>query len=297
LDEVHAGDALRAVVASNGRVVEIHDFYKSFNGVIAAVSPASFVMETGRVITPTRSSTITLNQAPAGLADLRIGDYVTVRANPESNEVRQVIASRTSLRTQPPATAVEIAGMELSATRPLRADEVLSVILRGTPGGSATFDIGDVLMGLPMREGPAGTYVGRFHIPARFNVARVPVYGNLRVGMTKAPRAQAPIDLSASTSAPQITEVAPPPGQTVNTRRPSIYAAWVSPADVGIDLRGVAIAVNGHDVTASAVRTPGFITYTPGVDLPDGDVVVSARVTDAAGNVEKRSWKFTVDAR
>jgi hypothetical protein len=41
--------------------------------------------------------------------------------------------------------------------------------------------------------------VGHFTIPDRFNVAQVPVYGNLRVGTASAPRAQAPTLLSVST--------------------------------------------------------------------------------------------------
>jgi Copper amine oxidase N-terminal domain/Domain of unknown function (DUF5666) len=297
LDEVHVGDALRALVAKNGSVLELHDFYKSFNGVVAAVSSTAFVLENGRVIAPTRSSVITLNQAPAPLSDLQIGDYVTVRANPESDEIREIIASRTSSRTPPPLTPVTITSLAFSATRPLRADETLDVTMHGTPGGTAQFDIGDVLTGLPMREGPAGTYTGRFTIPARFNVVRVPVYGNLRLGQTQAPRAQAAVELSTSTTSPQITEVAPAPGQTVNTRRPAMYATFVSPSDVGIDPSSISIVVNGHDVTASAVRAATFITYSPGVDLPDGDIVVSARVADSAGNVEKRTWKFTINAK
>jgi len=297
LDEVHVGDALRAVVAKNGRVLEAHDFYKSSGGVVAAVSSSAFVLENGRVVTPSRSSTILVNQAPAALGDIKIGDYVTVRSNPESDEVREIIVSRTSSRTEPPTTQTTITSLSLSAARPLRAGETLTAVLRGTPGGVASFDIGDVLTDVPMREWPAGMYVGHFTIPDRFNVAQAPVYGNLRVGTASAPRAQAPTQLSTSTTPPQITEVAPRPGQTVNTRRPTLYAAFNSPADIGIDISSIVIRVNDRDVTASATRAPTFITYSPGVDLPEGEVVVSARVADSAGNVGTRQWKFTVNAR
>jgi exosome complex RNA-binding protein Csl4 len=297
LDEVHVGDALRALVAKNGRVVEVHVFYKSISGVVAAVSSSAFVLEDGRVITPSRYSTIMLNQTPATLAEVSIGDYATVRSNPESDEVRQIIVSRPSVSTQAPTTLTKITSFDISATRPLRAGEVLRAVMHGTPSGTASFDIGDVLMGLQMREWPPGTYIGRFTIPERFNVAQAPVYGNLRVGAMQAPRAQGSTVLSTSTTPPQITEAAPWPGQTVNTRRPMVYAAFDSPATIGIDLARVSILVNGHDVTASATRAPTFVAYSPGIDLPQGEVVVFVRVADDAGNVATRRWRFTVNAR
>jgi len=296
LDEVHVGDALRAVIAKNGHVVEVHTFYKSISGVVAAASSSAFVLENGRVVTPSRSSTIMVNQMPATLADVKIGDYAAVRSNPESDEVRQILVSRPFASMQEPRTSTTIASFGISATRPLRAGEKLTVVMRGTPGGTASFDIGDTLLELAMTEWPPGTYIGRFTIPERFNVAQAPVYGNLRVGATQASRAQAPMLLSTSTTPPQITEVAPGPGQTVNTRRPMVYAAFDSPAMIDIDLSGVSIQVNGHDVTASATRAPTFVAYSPGVDLPRGEVVVFVRVADAAGNLETRRWKFTVNA-
>jgi hypothetical protein len=76
-----------------------------------------------------------------------------------------------------------------------------------------------------------------------------------------------------------------------------VYAAFDSPANIGIDVSSIVIRVNGHDVTASATRAPTFITYSPGIDLPEGDVIVSVRVADAAGNVGERRWRFTINAR
>ncbi|HTV73683.1 MAG TPA: stalk domain-containing protein [Candidatus Acidoferrales bacterium] len=296
LADVHVGDALRAVLTRDGRVVEVHDFYKSTSGTIAAVSPSAFVLQNGRVITPSRSTTITLNTAPATLDDLKVGDYVSVRSNPESGELREIIASRPSLQTKAPATTVTITAFSISATHPLRAGDSFTVQLVGTPGGTATFDVGDDVVGIPMHEQTPGTYVGQMTIPDRFNVLQIPVYGHLDVNGNDAPRATAPTQLSASTTPPQVTEVAPPPGQTVNNTRPSIYATFVSPGDLDINSSSITLLVNGHDVTASATRAGTFITYSPGVDLPQGEIHVTVRVADAAGNVGERSWSFIVQA-
>jgi hypothetical protein len=93
-----------------------------------------------------------------------------------------------------------------------------------------------------------------------------------------------------------VTEVAPPPGETVNNARPSIYATFTSPGDLAIDPSSITLVVDGHDVTASATRAATFITYSPGVDLPRGEIHVTVRVADAAGNVGERSWSFVVQS-
>jgi hypothetical protein len=302
--DIRVGDAVHAILAADGRVVSVFDFYKSISGTISAVSPAAFVLENGRVVTPAPTTEISLNSAAARLPDLKVGDFVTVRSNPESGELREVVASRAVTAavatptpqpgTPPPTT---IASVELSATRPLRAGESLDVILHGTPGGHATFDIGDYLTGLEMDERSPGVYTGRFTIPDRFNVTQIPVYGNLSVGANAAPRMEAPGTLSAATTPPAIGEVAPPSGQTVNNSRPSIFATYNAPTDIAINPSSVGLEVNGHDVTSSATRSNGFITYSPGVDIPDGPVSVVVKVSDSAGNTATKAWTFTIKTR
>jgi hypothetical protein len=304
LDDVRVGDAVHAILARDGRVVSVFDFYKSSSGTIAALAPTAVVLQNGHVISPGATTEISLNGTAAKLGDFKVGDFLTVRSNPENGELRQIVASR-PLAAQPPtstpaaagASTVQIASVDISATHPLRAGDSFDVTLHGTPGGHATFDIGDLLTKLDMKESQPGTYVGSFTIPERFNVTQIPVFGSLVVGSDSAPRAQAAQTLSAATTPPRIDEVAPPAGQTVNNSRPSIFATFAAPTEIAINLSSVALVVNGHDVTSSATRTSGFITYSPGVDLPEGPVTVLVRVSDSAGNTSTRTWNFTIKTR
>jgi len=299
--DVRVGDAVHAILARDGRVLAIYDFFRSTSGTIAARSATSLVLQNGRVVTPGSETRISRNDVPVALADLRLGDAVTVRSNPESGELRGVIASGPASATAPPAAAAAgaptIESVAMSAGRPLRAGQSFDVVLMGTPGGAATFDLGDYLTALPMRERAPGRYVGRFTIPERFDLAQVPVYGRLVVAGLSAPRAAAAKTLSATTVPPSIGEIAPAPGRRTTNPRPSIYATFRAPTDVGIDAASVTISVDGRDVTNEAVRTDRFVTYTPAHDRPDGPMTVEVKVSDAAGNASSKSWTFAIDAR
>lgn len=297
LADVRVGDALLAVLARDGKVRELHDFFRSTSATIAAVSPTAIVLSAGTVVTPTSTTEITLNGLTALLPDLRVDDYATVRRNPETGELRQIIVTRRASGTPPPASNVTISSFTISAARTLRAGDVFDVSMQGTPAGRATFDIGSYVTGVAMREDAAGAYRARFTIPERFNLTQVPVYGHLVVGGTEAPRAEAPTQLSAATTPPSIVDVAPPSGQVVNTSRPNIYATFSSPSEAGINTSSIQLVVNGRDVTGSSTRSASFITYTPGIDYPEGQVTVTVRVSDAAGNATTRSWSFTIKTR
>jgi hypothetical protein len=169
--------------------------------------------------------------------------------------------------------------------------------MHGTPAGRATFDIGTYLTGLPLTESPPGVYSAHYTIPPNVSFGQTTVYGHLTAGGAQAPRAEAPGLLAVSSTPPQIVDIAPLNGQSVNNDRPSIYATFRAPAGVAINPSSAIITVNGLDVTPSATRTDQFITYSPSVALGDGPISVQVRVADQAGNLQTRTWSFTIHTR
>lgn len=296
LSDVHVGDAVSVDVLRNGHVNSVVVRYASRIGTIAAVSPSQFVLNTGFIVTADKSTAITLNAEPATLDALKVGDAVVVRLNPDTNEKRQIIVSRAVAATAAPAGPVTIASFTIDAGRALRAGDAFNVAMRGTPGGKATFDIGSYLTGLPLTEVEPGAYTARYTIPPNVNFGQTTVYGHLSAGGADARRAEAPTLLAVSSTPPQIVDIAPLNGQFVNNDRPSIFATFRTPTGVGINPASATISVNGQDVTPSATRTGQFITYSPLVQLGDGVVSVLVRVADLAGNVQTRTWSFTIRA-
>ncbi|HTW83386.1 MAG TPA: copper amine oxidase N-terminal domain-containing protein [Candidatus Sulfotelmatobacter sp.] len=293
LADVHVGDAASVIVRKDGRVAQVVVRYASRQGVIAAVSPSAFVLQSGYVVTPDTSTVITLNGQPATLAALKVGDSVTVRLNPDTQEKREILVARAIPSTPGPAGAAQIASFDVDAPGPLRAGESFGVTMHGTPGGRATFDVGSYLTGIALPETSPGLYTTTYTLPPGANFGRTSVYGHLTVDGVAAPRAEAATLVSVTGTPPQIIDIAPTFGQTVNNDHPSIYATYRSPTDVGINPSSARIEINGLDVTPSSTRTDQFIIYSPSVAL-NGTVNVKVSVADNAGNVSSRTWTFTV---
>lgn len=297
LAQIHVGDSVSVRIARDGTVLQLLDLYASRTAKVIAVSGSSIVLSDGHVVTPSRATTITLNGDQAQLSDLASNDAAIIRSNPETGEAREIIASRVAASPAPvadaTASAVAISSFTIDVRRPLRGGEGFDLTLVGTPGASATYDVGSFLTGLPMRETQPGTYTARYSAGGSINFASVPVYGRLRAG-TQSAKAQAPTLLSVATLPPQIVDIAPSQNQSVNNSKPSIYATFNAPSGVGINPSSASISVNGADVTGAATRTGSFITYSPNNNVGDGPVNVTVRVADLAGNVATRSWSFTI---
>lgn len=293
LGDVRPGDFARVEMRKDGRVERVVDEYGSRHGRIVAIAGGQFVLQDGQVVAAGRITEVSLNGKAASLSDLLPNDEVTVRYNVETNEVREVLASRAI--SGPSAQApggVQIGSIDTDANHPLRPGDTVHVTLRGTAHGSASFDIGSDVTNQAMQESQAGLYAGSYTIPRGANFEDVALIGHLSVGNTTAD-ATAPQTISASSIPPGISDFAPDVSATVNTRRPAIYASFAADA-VPVNPASALMWVNGRDVTADCVRTAQFIQYFPSYDYPDGPVHVTVRVADLAGNTTSKSWNFTI---
>ncbi|MGA8574663.1 MAG: copper amine oxidase N-terminal domain-containing protein [Candidatus Cybelea sp.] len=293
LGDVRPGDFARVEMRKDGRVVRIVDEYGSRNGHIVAIAGNEFVLGDGQVIAAGRTTEISLNGNAASFDALRPSDSVTVRYNVETNEVREILASR--IVASGPAGAaggVQITGLETDANHPLRAGDTIHVTLRGTPGGAATFDIGSDVVDQAMQQRSPGVYIGSYTIPRGANFEDVALIGRLTIGNATA-QAPAPETVSASSFGPGIADFAPDAGTTINTNRPAVYASFASDA-VPVNPSSALLWIDGRDVTSECVRTAQFIQYLPSYTYPDGPIHVTVRVADQAGNTTTKSWVFTI---
>jgi hypothetical protein len=296
LGDIRPGDFARVEMRKDGRVERVVDEYGSRTGRIVAIAGNEFVLGDGQVISAGRTAEISLNGKAASFADLRPNDEVIVRYNVETNETREILASRSvEKHAATQAGVVAIDDVQTDATHALRTGDKIHVTIHGTPGASATFDIGSAVGDQTMQQRAAGVYVGTYTVPRGANFADVTVIGRLSLGdrVAEAPAAQT---VSASSVPPGIGDFAPNAGETVNTNRPAVYATFISDA-VPVNPAAASLWINGRDVTSECVRTAQYIQYFPSYSYPDGPVRVTVRVADQAGNTTTKSWSFTIRTR
>jgi hypothetical protein len=293
LGDIRPGDFARVKMSKDGHVQRIVDEYGSRNGHIVAIASNEFVLGDGQVISGSRTTEISLNGKAASLSDLRPNDAVTVRYNVETNEVREIMASRAVATMGGTENGkVSITSVDSDASRPLHAGDTIHVTMHGTPGSSATFDIGSAVADQAMQERSPSVYVGSYTIPHGANFDDVALIGRLSSGNSSA-EAAAPHAVSASSVPPGIGTFAPEAGATINTNRPAVYATFAADA-VAVNPSSALLWINGRDVTSECVRTAQFIQYLPSYAYPDGPVHVTVRVSDEAGNTTMKSWSFWI---
>lgn len=289
LGDVRPGDFARVEMNKDGRVQRIVDEYGSNSGRIVAVAGNQFVLDSGRVVGSGRSTEVSLNGKGVGFGDLRPGDLVTVRYNVETNEVREVLASR---QTSAAGSSAAL-GVVSNVSGTLRPGDSIDVTIHGPAGGSATFGIGSFVSNLAMHETSSGAYAGSYSIPRGANFDQAPIVGQvvLRDGTTLSGQAEQTI--SVSSVPPGIVDFAPDNGAVVNDDRPAIYATFASDG-LPVSPGNTAVWVNGRDVTGECMRTVQFVHCVPSFGYGNGPVRVTVRVSDRAGNATTRSWTFTI---
>jgi hypothetical protein len=297
--QVRPGDTLIAVLDGSGALLSIADIFTGYTGTVASVAGWSMVLTNGRVVDGNKDATaVSRDGQPATLNALHAGDMVTVRADPKSGKVRDVVAlspatpgSTAGAATQ--SDDLRIDAIDDNADRALRAGQTLRVRATGTRGASVAFDIGDLVGGIPMPETQPGRYEGSFNIQVGTNFINAPIVVRA-VKRSSHAQAVAADPLTIITTPPSIKEAAPASGAVVNNVRPSLFATFATLGDRGMQADSLRLWVDGVDVSSAAVRTPGFISYLPQRDLSAGVISVKIRGFDTAGNPLEYKWSFVI---
>ncbi|MBI2973715.1 MAG: hypothetical protein HYY39_08025 [Armatimonadetes bacterium] len=294
IDQVRPGDFVQVTGDTQGRAILVRVQVREVAGRIEVLAGRAVVLADGRTFTLADSARFTIDGRIVAREQIRSGMDVTLRLNPQTNEVVEV-AARGVAQTPSQPGSVQITSFMHNAARPLRTGETLTVTLRGTPGGTATFDIFGVASGIPMREVSTGIYQGTYTVRQGDNVASAAIFAHLRVGNTEAPLVQAGTPVTIDTLPPVIRQRIPEPNSTISNVRPNIVVTFEDQGGAGIDPAGTRLAVNGQNVTSRATITETVVAYNPPEPL-SGQVNVQVLLRDRAGNQTESSWTFSIGA-
>jgi len=296
IDQVRVGDFVRVTGDTQGRAILVRVQVREVTGRLDVLAGRALVLADGRTFMLADNVRFTLDGRLVGRELFRAGMDVTLRLNPQTNEVVEVAAHGVAQPPAPPPTgAVQITSFSHNAARALRAGETVTVTLRGTPGGTATFDIFGVAASMPMREVSPGVYQGTYTVRPGDNVANAAIFAHLRLGATEAPLVQAGTPVTIDSLPPIIRQRIPEPNSTINNARPNIVVTFEDQGGSGIDAAATRLVVNGQNVTGRATITETVVAYNPPEPV-NGRVAVQVLLRDRAGNQTDSAWAFTVGA-
>lgn len=292
LAELRRGDVVQVTLDARGRAIVVRATTQEVAGRLEAVAGRTILLAGGQAFTLPDDAEVTVDGRAVALTELRPGMEVRVRLNPQTGTVVEV-AARTAAGPTPPGE-VRITSITHSADRPLRAGETLTVTIRGTPGGQATFDIFGVAQGVPMTEISPGVYRGSYRIRPEDNVLSAGVFGHLRVGGVEAVLVQAGELVSIDARAPVVRSRVPEPNAVINNTRPNILVTFDDQGGTGVSPANSALVVNGQNVTAAAAWSETAVAYTPPQALAPGSVTVRTVLRDRAGNQTTDTFTFSI---
>jgi hypothetical protein len=188
---------------------------------------------------------------------------------------------------------VRIDAVTDNADRAFRAGQALHVVATGSRGATVTFDLGDLIGGVPMPETQPGRYEGSFEVTVGTNFINAPIVVRATKGGAKA-QAVAADPLTIITTPPSVREASPVSGASVNNLRPSVFATFATLGNLGMQADSLRLWVDGTEVSTTAIRTSDFISYLPQNDLAAGTVSVRLRGIDTAGNPLEFKWSFVI---
>ncbi|HEV8339161.1 MAG TPA: copper amine oxidase N-terminal domain-containing protein [bacterium] len=297
LSEVRSGDFVRVTADTASRAILIRVMVREVNGRIDALTTRAIVLTNGQTFVLSDDVRFSADGREVPREALRAGMEVTLRINPQTQEVTEVAArgqvALPAPTLTPPATAVRISFFTHSADEPVRAGQTITVTLRGNSGGTAAFDIFGVVSGVEMREIEPGVYRGAYVVRPGDNVVGAAVFGHLRLGNQQAPIVQAGNPVTIDSLPPVIIQRFPQGLSTVTNTRPNILVTYNDRGGSGIRTEAVRLFVNGVDVTARATVSETAVAYNPPETL-SGQVRVRLVLVDRAGNRLDDDWPFTI---
>ncbi len=317
LSEIKPGDQVTVQRDAAGAATILTASFGEVQGTIVGIGKLNggnyaLTLDSGKVIEISPDAPVTFDGRKVALSDIKAYEKVVIRTNPANSMGYGVaVVTAATPNPTPPGTmitgpaqppvplpgegvTVTVNSFTQDAERPLKAGDLLTATLNGTPGGKASFAIPGVVEEVSMKETSPGVYTGTFTVPKSTSAASAAVLGRLVAGGVTSALIQAPGMVMIDSQPPKITDFGPARGASVESDHPLIFATLTDGAGAGINPDSTRITVDGTDVTGDATITGSLFTYRPKNALSGGLHRVGVTLTDKAGNTATLEWPFKV---
>ncbi len=181
----------------------------------------------------------------------------------------------------------------VSPARTMNAGEEITILMTGTPGGQASFEILGITQSQVLPEVSSGRYQANLRLTSAMATQNAALVGRLIVdGQEVLREADRKITVAGggqSTPAPQLS-VTPTNGSTVITGRPIIHASF----NDNVHPDTVRIWLDSTDMTGRATTSVQGVLYQPTTDLAPGYHRVRVVARGVSNEVIDYSWGFQI---
>lgn len=195
--------------------------------------------------------------------------------------------------TPPPpnsADALQLDRVIHTATKPLYPGDTFDVIMTGSAGGQASFEIVGILGAQPLKEVRPGRYEVRFTVPPGLEVDQGVLIGNLYLAGKQA-LAEATRTITLVGGGGGLFVVEPAPDSTAVSTLPSVRVRFPGP----IRAHSQRLYVDGVDYTRKAImEDERRMAWTPSSPLAPGRHQLEAEALSQDGQTFTQTWAFQI---
>lgn len=259
------------------------------SGEILYFANDKLLLNTGEIVNIEKNAALRINNAAAQSLEIKPGQMAYAKLNPRTFEAVSIDIYDSSIKDKTRLNGLYINEFTASNSRPLKKNEILSIILKGSPKKNAEVNVLGLAPHMPLKEISPGIYKGYFKILSGYDINNATLIATLKESEKKVSAVYSGISFAATK--PDILETSPKNGSTSTINDPNIFVSYKSYGTL-INTPACAMYVNGKEIFC--FKNNNMMFFEPR-GLPYGKNTVKVIIADMANNTTYYSWSFWIN--
>jgi len=258
------------------------------SGEVLYFANNKLLLNTGDLVDIEKGAVIRVNNKIQKIPEIKSGQMAYAKLNPRTFEAVSVDIYDSSIKDKTRMDGLYINEFIISYSKPLRENETLTIMLKGTPQKKAQVNVLGLAAQIPLREISPGNYKGYFKILSGYDINNATLIASLKDSKNEVSAVST--GLSFAAVKPVVLEISPKDDSISTISDPYIFISYKSSGAL-INTPACAMYVNGREV--SCFKNNNMMLFEP-KNLPRGKNTIKAIITDTAGNKTYYGWSFYI---
>lgn len=260
------------------------------SGEVLYFANNKLLLNTGELVDIKKGAVIRVNNKIQKIPEIKSGQMAYAKLNPHTFEAVSVDIYDSSIKDKTRLDGLCINEFIVSYSKPLRENETLNIMLKGTSQKKAQVNVLGLASQIPLREVSPGNYKGYFKILSGYDISNATLIATLKDSEKEVSAVST--GLSFAATKPVILEASPKDNSVSTVNSPYIFISYKSYSAL-INTLACAMYVNGKEI--SCFKNNNMMLFEP-KKLPKGRNTVKAIITDTAGNKTYYGWSFLINS-